>query len=113
MPSEETIASVGKYNKELMKTGVLDDLGGLKPTSRSARVRFSNGKHIVLDGPFAETKERVAGYWIIEVKSKEDPIASAKRVPQGEGGAGRIEIREFFEIEDFAPSKAMERRKNS
>jgi len=117
MPSEELFAAMGKYNEELMKAGVLVDLSGLQSSAKGARVKFSGGKRTVIDGPFAETKELIAGYWIINVKSKEEAIEWAKRVPNphGEGQEGEIEIRQFFELEDFAPSeavdRAMERRK--
>jgi hypothetical protein len=111
MPSEELLTAMGKYNEELMKAGVLVDLSGLHPSSKGARIKFSGGKRAVIDGPFAETKELIAGYWIIKVKSKEEAIEWAKRVPapHGEGQEGEIEIRQFFEMEDFAPSEAVDR----
>ena len=111
MPSEELLAAMGKYNEELMKAGVLLDLSGLQPSSKGARVRFSGGKRTLIDGPFAETKELIAGYWIIQVKSREEAIEWAMRVPapHGENGEGEIEIRQFFELEDFAPSEAIDR----
>jgi hypothetical protein len=111
MPSEELLTAMGKYNEELMKAGVLVDLSGLQSSAKGARVKFSKGKQTVIDGPFAETKELIAGYWIIKVKSKEEAIEWAKRVPnpQGEGQEGEIEIRQFFEMEDFAPSEAVGR----
>ncbi len=110
MPSEELLAAMGKYNEELVKAGVLVDLTGLHPTSKGARVRFSGGKQTVIDGPFAETKELIGGYWIIRVKSKEEAIAWAQRAPapHGEGQEGEIEIRQLFELEDFAPSPAVD-----
>ncbi len=113
MPSEELLTAMGKYNEELMKAGVLVDLSGLQPSSKGARIRFSGGKQTVIDGPFAETKELIAGYWIIKVKSREEAIAWAKRAPApfGEGKDGEIEIRQFFEMEDFAPSEAVNRAK--
>jgi len=111
MPSEELLTAMGKYNEELMKAGVLVDLSGLQPSSKGARIRFSGGKRTVIDGPFAETKELIAGYWIIKVKSREEAIEWAKRVPNphGEGQEGEIELRQFFELEDFAPGKAIDR----
>lgn len=111
MPSEELLSAMGKYNEELMKAGVLLDLAGLQPSSKGARVRFSKGKRSVVDGPFAETKELIGGYWIIQVRSREEAIEWAKRVPcpHGEGQDGEIEIRQFFELDDFSPSKAVER----
>ena len=111
MPSEKLFSAMGKYNEELMKAGVLVDLSGLQASSKGARIMFSGNKITVLDGPFAETKELIAGYWIINVKSKAEAIEWAKRVPNphGEGQEGEIEIRQFFEMEDFAPSEAVDR----
>ena len=111
MPSEELLTAMGKYNEELMKAGVLVDLSGLRASSKGARIRFSGGKQTVIDGPFAETKELIAGYWIIKVKSKAEAIEWAKRIPNphGEGQESEIEIRQFFEIEDFAPGEAIDR----
>lgn len=110
MPSDELIAAMGKYNEELMKAGALIDLSGLKPTSHGARVKFSGGKRTVIDGPFAETKELVAGYWIIQAKSLAEAIEWASRAPNPSlDGDGEIEVRQFFELEDFAPSEAVDR----
>jgi hypothetical protein len=111
MPSEELIGAMGKYNEELMKAGVLVDLSGLQPSSKGARVKFSGGKRTLIDGPFAETKELIAGYWIINVKSRQEAMDWAMRAPApfGEGQEGVIEIRQFFEMEDFAPSDAVDR----
>ena len=113
MPSEELLSAMGKYNEELMKAGVLLDLSGLQPTSKGARIKFSGGKRTVIDGPFTESKELIAGYWIIQVKSREEAIEWAKRAPNpyGEDGEGDIEIRQFFEVEYFAPSEAIDRAK--
>jgi hypothetical protein len=113
MPSEGLLSAMGKYNEELMKAGVLLDLSGLQPTSKGARIKFSAGKRTVIDGPFTESKELIAGYWIIQVKSREGAIEWAKRAPNpyGEDGEGDIEIRQFFEVEDFAPSEAIDRAK--
>src|ERR1700730_12768199 len=93
MPGEELLSAMGKYNEELMKAGVLVDLSGLQASSKGARVKFSGEKRTVLDGPFAETKELIAEYWINNVKSKEEAIAWAKRAPNpaGEGRASEIE----------------------
>jgi hypothetical protein len=111
MPSEELLSAMGKYNEELMKAGVMVDGAGLQSSSKGARIKFSGGKRTVIDGPFAETKELIAGYWIINVKSKEEAIEWAKRAPnpQGEGREAEIELRQFFEVEDFAPSEAIDR----
>jgi hypothetical protein len=111
MPSEEMISAMGKYNEELMKAGVLLDMAGLKPTSKGARVRFSGGKPTVIDGPFTEAKELIGGYWIIQVKSREEAIEWAKRAPapHGPNQDSEIELRQFFEMDDFGPSEAVDR----
>jgi len=111
MPGEELLSAMGKYNEELMNAGVLVDLAGLKPSSEGIRVKFSGGKRAITDGPFTETKELIAGYWIIQTKSREEAIEWAKRVPapHGEGQEGEIELRPYFELEDFAPSEAIDR----
>jgi hypothetical protein len=111
MPSEELLGAMGKYNEELMKAGALLELSGLHPSSKGARVKFSNGKRTVIDGPFAETKELIGGFWMIQAKSMQEAIEWAKRAPapHGEGQEGEIEIRQVFELEDFAPSAAVER----
>ncbi|HWY59642.1 MAG TPA: YciI family protein [Terriglobales bacterium] len=110
MPSEDLLAAMAKYNDELMKAGVLLDLTGLHPSSKGARIKFSGGKRTVIDGPFAETKELIGGYWLIQVKSREEAIEWAKRAPapHGEDAEGEIEIRQVFELEDFNPSEAIE-----
>ena len=105
MPSEKVLADMAKYNEELVKAGVMLDGTGLKPSSQGARIKYAGSKRTVVDGPFAETKELVAGYWIIQVKSKEEAIEWAKRVPFEDG---EVELRPFFELEDFAPSDAIE-----
>jgi len=101
---------MGKYNEELIKAGVLLAGEGLQPSSKGARVRFAGGKTTVIDGPFSETKELIAGFWMIQVKSKEEAIEWAKRVPfdphgasATTGGVGEIEIRQVFEAADFSP----------
>lgn len=99
MPDEKLLTAMGKFNEELTKAGVLLDLSGLKPSSAGARVRFDGDKRTVIDGPFPETKELIAGYWILQVKSKEEAIEWVKRAPF-DGGA-EIEIRPFFELGDF------------
>ena len=101
---------MGKYNEELMKAGVLLDPAGLQPSSRGARVRFSGAKRTVIDGPFAETKELIAGYWIIQVKSREEVIEWARRVPAPfPDQESEIEIRQFFELDGFAPGEVIDR----
>ncbi|MGC2199004.1 MAG: YciI family protein [Stellaceae bacterium] len=110
MPEEQLIAAMTKYNEEMAKAGVLLDLAGLQPSAKGARVRFSGNKRTVIDGPFAETKELIAGYWVIQVKSKEEAIEWAKRcpAPHGEVAEGEIELRQIFELEDFGPCPAIE-----
>ncbi len=101
MPSQELLAAMGKYNDELVKAGVLLAAEGLQPSSRGARVKFSGTKRTVIDGPFAETKELVAGFWLIQVKSKAEAIEWVKRCPNPMEGDSEIEIRQVFEAEDF------------
>jgi len=109
MPSEEMIATMGKFNEELIEAGVLLDLSGLQPSSKGFRVKFSGGKRTIVDGPFAESKELIAGYWVINVKSREEALEWAKKVPAPQpNGDGEIEVRQFFELEDFAPSPAID-----
>jgi len=106
LPSRTDLEVMGKYNEELVKAGVLLDAAGLKPSSKGAKVTFQNGKPQVTDGPFAETKEIIAGYWMIKVSSKEEAIEWAKRVPfdriPSTGRVAEIELRQMFELEDFA-----------
>ena len=112
MPSEELLSKMAKYNEELMKAGVLLDLAGLHPSSKATRIKFSGGKRTIVDGPFTEAKELIAGYWIIQVKSREEALEWAKRAPaphEGEGAEGEIELRQFFELDDFGPSEAVDR----
>lgn len=100
MPNQEIIAAMEKYNQELIKAGVMLAGEGLRPSSKGARVKFVEGKQIVTDGPFAETKELVAGYWIWQAKSMDEAVAWLKRAPFG--GGVEVEIRQVFEMEDFA-----------
>jgi len=101
MPKEQVLADMAKYNEELVKAGVMLDGAGLKPSSKGARVKYSGSKRSVIDGPFAETKELVAGFWVIQVKSKEEAIEWAKRAPMDENGI--IEVRQVQEMQDFPP----------
>jgi hypothetical protein len=101
MPSEELLAAMGKYNEELAKAGVMLAGEGLHPSSKGARVKFSGSERTVVDGPFAETKELVAGFWLIQVKSREEAIEWVKRCPNPMEGESEIEIRQVFEAEDF------------
>jgi hypothetical protein len=102
LPSAEQLAEMGKYNEELVKAGIMLAGEGLHPSSRGARVRFDGDSRSVVDGPFAETKELLAGFWLIQVKSKEEAIEWVKRIPFRDGE--EVEIRPVFETEDFAPS---------
>jgi hypothetical protein len=101
MPSEKLLAEMGKYNEELVKAGVMLAGDGLQPSSKGARVRFSGAKRTVIDGPFAETKELIAGYWLWQVQSKEEAIEWVKRCPNPFPGESEIEIRQLFEADDF------------
>jgi hypothetical protein len=101
MPSQELLAAMGDYNEQLVKAGVMLAGEGLHPSSKGARVRFSGDKRSVIDGPFAETKELVAGFWIIQVKSLEEAIEWVKRCPNPMQSESEIEIRQIFEAEDF------------
>jgi hypothetical protein len=101
MPSETLLAEMGKFNEELVKAGVLLAAEGLQPTSKGARVRFSGSKRSVIDGPFAESKELVAGFWLWQLKSMEEAIEWVKRCPNPFPGESEIEIRQVFEAEDF------------
>ncbi|HEY4395009.1 MAG TPA: YciI family protein [Polyangia bacterium] len=108
LPTEAQFAAMGKYNEELQKAGVLVDLSGLKPSSAGVKVKFSGGKRTVVDGPFTEAREMIAGYWIIQVKSKEEAIEWAKRIPAESAEMAEVEVRPFFELEDFAPGPAVD-----
>ena len=110
MPDDNLIAAMTKYNEEMAKAGILLDLAGLQPSSKGARIKFSGKTPTVVDGPFAEAKELIAGYWLIQVKSKEEAIDWAKRCPSphGEAAEGEIELRQLFELEDFGPSPAID-----
>jgi len=101
MPSEELLTEMGKYNEELVKAGVMLAGEGLHPSSKGARIRFSGKDRTVIDGPFAETKELVAGFWLIQVKSMEEAIEWVKRCPNPMNEESEIEIRQVFETEDF------------
>jgi hypothetical protein len=111
LPGQELIAAMTKFNEELANAGVLLDLNGLQPSSKGARIKFSGGKTIVTDGPFAETKELIAGYWLIQAKSREEALDWARRVPapMGEGKEGEIELRQVFELDDFGPGEGVDR----
>jgi hypothetical protein len=101
LPSEELLAAMTNYNEELVKAGVLLAAEGLQPSSKAARVKFSGSKRTVIDGPFTETKELIAGFWLIDVKSKEEAIEWVKRCPNPMDGESEIEIRQVFQADDF------------
>jgi hypothetical protein len=101
LPDEKLLTAMGKYNEELVKAGVLLAGEGLHPSSKGARVKFSGTNRTVVDGPFAETKELIAGFWMFQVKSKEEAIEWVKRCPNPTEGESAIEIRQVFEAEDF------------
>jgi len=101
MPSEQLLAEMGKYNEELVKAGIMLDGQGLHPSSKGARIKFSGPKRTVVDGPFTETKELIAGYWIWQVRSMDEAIEWAKRCPNPTGAESVLEIRPIFEAEDF------------
>ena len=104
LPDEALLTEMGKYNEELVKAGVMLGGEGLHPSSKGARVRFSGAERTVIDGPFAETKELIAGFWLWQVKSKEEAIEWVKRCPNPTGVEAEIEIRQVFEAEDFGPA---------
>lgn len=110
MPSQELLQAMGKYNEELAKAGILLAGEGLQPSSKGARVRFSGAKRTVVDGPFTETKELVAGFWLWKVKSKEEAIEWVKRCPNPMPTDSEIEIRQIFEMEDFGDAMTPEMR---
>jgi len=101
LPDQEILTAMGKYNEELAQAGVLLAAEGLHPSAKGARVKFSGGQRTVIDGPFAETKELIAGFWLWQVQSKEEAIEWVKRCPMEEA---EIEIRQVFEAEDFGPA---------
>ena len=111
MPEETLFAEMAEYHEKLARAGALLDASGLQPSSRGWRIKYSGGKRTVVDGPFAETTELVAGYTIIQVKSREEAMEWTRRYPNPavDGKEGEIEVRQFFELEDFAPSEAIER----
>src|SRR5436309_2964670 len=104
LPSQELLTEMGKFNEELVKAGVMLAGEGLHPSSKGARVRFSGSKRTVIDGPFTETKELIAGFWLWQVKSKAEAIEWVKRCPNPTGAEAEIEIRQVFEADDFGAS---------
>ena len=104
MPSQAVLEQMGKYNEELVKAGIMLDGEGLKPSKFAKRIEFSGDKTRVLDGPFAETKELVAGFWMWQVKSMEEAVAWARRIPNPDGSSSTVELRPVFEANDFGES---------
>jgi hypothetical protein len=111
MPTEKLIGEMQKYHEELQKAGVLLDASGLKASKHGWRVKYSGAKRTVIDGPFAEAKELIAGYTLIQVKSREEAMEWARRFPNPsiDGGEAEIEVRQLFELDDFGDSEAIER----
>lgn len=110
MPSTKLLADMGKFNEELVKAGIMLAGDGLQPSSKGKRVRFSGEKRTVIDGPFTETKELIAGYWLWQVRSIEEAVEWVKRCPNPHASEGEIEIRQVFEAEDFCPALTPELR---
>jgi hypothetical protein len=108
LPSEEMLSAMARFNEELVKAGVMLDGNGLQSSARGARVRFSGPNRTVIDGPFAETKELVAGYWILQCKSLAECVEWIKRCPNPHEGDSEIEIRQLFELDDFGESPAVD-----
>ena len=113
LPSQQLLTEMGKFNEELVNAGVLLGGEGLQPSSKGARVRFSGDERSVVDGPFTETKELVAGFWLIEVKSLDEAVEWMKRVPCEPGEEGEIEIRQVFERDDFGDEYSDEARERA
>jgi hypothetical protein len=111
MPEESLIAEMASFHEELVKAGVLLDGSGLHPSSKGFRIKYSGDKRTVIDGPFTETKELIAGYTLIQVKSRAEAVEWARRFPNpaGAGKDAEIEVRQLFELEDFGPSEAVDR----
>lgn len=108
MPSTELLTAMGKFNEELVNAGVLLAGEGLQPSAKGARIRYEGSRRTVIDGPFPETRELVAGFWLIQVKSKEEAIEWMKRCPNPSDGPSEIEIRQVFELEDFGAAATPE-----
>ena len=111
MPEEKLIASMATFHEELAKSGALLDASGLHPSSKGWRIRHNGAKRTVIDGPFTETKELIAGYTLIQTKSREEALELSRRFPNPavDGKEGEIEVRQLFELEDFGPSEAIDR----
>jgi hypothetical protein len=111
LPSEALLTEMGQFNEELVKAGVMLAGEGLQPSSKGARVKFAGAKRTVVDGPFAETKELIAGFWLWQVKSMDEALAWVKRIPNPTGVEGEVEIRQVFDADDFGANLTPEARK--
>ena len=111
LPSEALLTEMGQFNEELVKAGVMLAGEGLQPSSKGARVKFAGAKRTVVDGPFAETKELIAGFWLWQVKSMDEALAWVKRIPNPTGEQGEVEIRQVFEADDFGANLTPEARR--
>jgi hypothetical protein len=109
MPEETMLAEMGKFNEELVKAGVMLDGAGLHPSAKGWRVQYTGGKRAVVDGPFPETKELIAGYWIIKTKTREEAIEWTRRIPNPAGQDCHVEVRQLFELEDFEQTPAIDK----
>jgi hypothetical protein len=110
LPDQKLLSAMGQFNEDLVKAGVMLAGDGLQPSSKGARVKFSGAKRTVVDGPFAETKELIAGFWLWQVKSKEEAIEWVKRIPNPTGDESEVEIRQVFEMDDFGAELSPELR---
>ncbi len=112
IPTSEMLVTMSKFNEELLKAGILLDLSGLHPLSESIRIKYQGGKRTVIDGPFAEAKELIAGYWLIQVKSRDEAIEWAKRAPMDfgipAGESAEVEIRQLFELDEFGENAGVD-----
>ena len=111
LPNQQLLTEMGQFNEELVKAGVMLAGEGLQPSSKGARVKFGGSKRTVVDGPFAETKELIAGFWLWQVKSMDEAIEWVKRIPNPTGDEGEVEIRQVFEADDFGANLTPEARK--
>ena len=111
MPSEELLGAMAKFNEELVKAGIMVDGAGLQSSAKGARIKFSGDTRTVVRGPFAETDQLIAGYWIINVKSLDEAVDWMRRCPNPHEGESEIEIRQYFELEDFGDSPAVQHHK--
>ena len=109
MPEESMLAEMGRYNEELVKAGVMLEGSGLQPSSKGWRVQYTGGKKSIVDGPFPETKELIAGYWLIRTKTREEALEWSRKIPNPSGQDCHVEVRQLFELEDFEQTPALEK----